>query len=160
MHISKDKGQWIFDEPLDQVIERTQSLINALDNVNYIVLVGGFSDLKYLQKRVRRLQNKELLFREVPCCFAIIQLLYKQEYQKQKRFLIGGRAYCDDIFEKHFTFGALLRTPNEECQQIGLLLVEIGKGDNRDFEMNVQLAFGGTAIQVEVRDGHGRFVVI
>ncbi|WAQ99934.1 LOW QUALITY PROTEIN: HS12A-like protein [Mya arenaria] len=53
MHISKGKGQWIFNETIDRVIERTQLLLYALEDVDYIVLVGEFSESKYLQTRMK-----------------------------------------------------------------------------------------------------------
>ncbi|XP_052791959.1 heat shock 70 kDa protein 12A-like [Mya arenaria] len=215
MRILKDKGQWIFDETIDQVIERTQSLLNALEDVDYIVLVGGFSESKYLRTRMKAefgdkvvepteprtaVMRGAVLFGHNPA--AIQTRVSKYTYgiatmkhfepglhSEQKRILIGGRAYCDDIFEKHVTIGqeiivgqsmkeityhptiakqtqATLQVfasskedpeyvTDEGCQHVGSLLVEMDTGGNRNFKIKVKLIFGGTEIQVKVRDEHG-----
>ncbi|XP_052791960.1 heat shock 70 kDa protein 12B-like [Mya arenaria] len=110
-------------------------------------------------------------------------------HSEKKRIVIDGRAYCDDIFEKHVTIGqeitvgqsmkeityyptiddhahAVLHVfasskenpeyvTDGDCRHVGLVLVEMDTGGNRNFEIKVKLIFGGTEIQVEVRDGHG-----
>ncbi|XP_052793297.1 heat shock 70 kDa protein 12A-like [Mya arenaria] len=218
MHISKDKGQWIFDETIDQIIERTQSLINMLENVDYIVLVGGFSESKYFQTRMKAefgdkvvaptasksaVMKGAVLFGQSPASIqtrvskytygiATMEHFKPEIHSENKLIVIDGFEYCDDIFERLVTIGQEITVgqymkemtyyPNiddqahfvlqvfassvenpkyvtdEDCQQIGLLLVEIDTGGNRDFEIKVQLVFGGTEIQVEVWDGHGNLI--
>ncbi|XP_052793291.1 heat shock 70 kDa protein 12A-like [Mya arenaria] len=218
MHISKDKGQWIFDETIDQIIERTQSLLNVLENVDYIVLVGGFSESKYLQTRMKAefgdkvvapteprtaVMKGAVLFGQRPTAIqtrvskytygiATMEHFKPEIHSENKRIVIDGHDYCDDIFEKHVTIGQEITVgqnmkemtyhptiddqahfvlqvfasstenpkyvTDEECQQIGLLLVEIDTGGNRNFEIKVKLVFGGTEIQVEVRDGLGNLI--
>ncbi|XP_052791962.1 heat shock 70 kDa protein 12B-like [Mya arenaria] len=113
-------------------------------------------------------------------------------HSEEKRIVIDGREYCDDIFEKHVSIGqeitveqnmnemtyyptidnqahAVLQVfasskenpkyvTDEDCQQVGLLLIEMKKNHKRDFGIKVKLIFGGTEIQVEVRDGHGNTI--
>ncbi|WAQ99452.1 HS12B-like protein [Mya arenaria] len=218
MCISKSIGQRIFNETIDLVIEEMQILLKALKllgSVDYIVLVGGFSESKYLQTRMKAefgikvvapaeprtaVMKGAVLFGQNPA--AIKARVSKYTYgiatmirfepglhSEKKRMMIRGRAYCDDIFEKHVTIGqeitvgqtmkectyhptlsnqahAVLQVfasskenpkyvTDEDCRQVGLVLVEMDTGGNRNFELKVKLIFGGTEIQVEVRDGHG-----
>ncbi|WAQ99930.1 HS12B-like protein [Mya arenaria] len=215
MLISKHKGQWIFDEIIDQVIE---FLFIMLQDAEYIVLVGGFSESKYLQKRMKAefgdkvvapteprtaVMRGAVLFGQSPASIqtrvskytygiATMEHFKPGIHSENKRIVINGHEYCDDIFEKivtigqeitvrqnmkemtyhptiddqaHFVlqvFASSTENPkyvtDEDCQQIGLLLVEIDTGGNRDFEIKVKLIFGGTEIQVEVRDGHGNLI--
>ncbi|XP_052793286.1 heat shock 70 kDa protein 12A-like isoform X2 [Mya arenaria] len=218
MFISKDKGQWIFDKTIDQVIERTQILLKVIGDVDYIVLVGGFSESKYLQTRMKEtfgdkivapieprtaVMRGAVLFGQSPAAIqtrvskytygiATMNRFKPEIHLEEKRIVIDGHEYCDDIFEKHVTIGqeitvgqnmkemtyhptidnqahAVLQVfasskespeyvTDEDCQQVGLVLVELNTDRKRDFEIKVKLIFGGTEIQVEVRDGHGKSI--
>ncbi|WAQ99923.1 HS12A-like protein [Mya arenaria] len=218
MHISKEKGQQIFDETIDRIIEETQILLKALEmlgNVDYIVLVGGFSESKYFQTKMKEkfgdkvvapAEPRTAVMRGAVLCghnpaaiqtrvskytygIATMKHFKRGIHPEEKRIVLDGKVYCDDIFEKHVTIGHEIKVDqtmkeityypiiddqahaalqvfvsskdnpkyvtDEGCRQVGLLLVNMDTGGNRNFEIKVKLICGGTEIQVEVRDGHG-----
>ena len=132
----------LFDTAVHKIVDRITDILKSVNNVNALVLVGGFSESPYLQRRMKKefgdrvtiLSPKEpasavikgaVMYGHNPqvidsrVCkytYGIARMMrFKDYHSRRKRIVVSGVSWCDDLFNKHIEVGQTVHV-NEDFE--------------------------------------------
>jgi len=130
LFIAVDLVKTIFDETVNKIVKVTESLLDKVDRIDNVIMVGGFSESPYLREVMKeKLDNLMIpleepsgavlkgavIFGHAPGAIdsRICQYTYgiarmekfKEYHPERKKVVIDGKPHCDDIFDKHIEIG-------------------------------------------------------
>ncbi|KAK3609225.1 hypothetical protein CHS0354_035164 [Potamilus streckersoni] len=120
-----------FDQTLSNIIHHVSDLLRKVPDLSYIVMVGGFSESEYVYNRMQEMFGTKVLRPDEPsgavlkgavlfgdCHTIITRRISKYSYgiarmikfkpgfhPPEKKKIIDGFAYVDDVFNKHIEVG-------------------------------------------------------
>ncbi|KAL3863755.1 hypothetical protein ACJMK2_005492 [Sinanodonta woodiana] len=133
-----------FDQTLSNIIHLVSDLLHKVPDLSYIVMVGGFSESRYVYNRMQEMFTTKVLRPDEPsgavmkgavlfgdCHTIITRRISKYSYgiarmvkfkpgfhPPEKKRIIDGFAYVDDIFNKHIEIGQSIAIGQDvECQE-------------------------------------------
>lgn len=140
MSIDADQGKQLFDGTIKQICIAASDLIGTVNDIEYIILVGGFSESPYLQIVMKQIFGTKIIVPKEPsnavvmgavmfghdpavitsriCRYtygiAQVRKFKTGQHPERKKVLIDGIEHCDDIFNKHIEIGAEVSLALEE----------------------------------------------
>ena len=131
LFISEQLMEDIFSSAVTQIVEKTTELLQNVENIEYIILVGGFSDSVYLQNVMRKNFDNLIILPKDPSgavlkgavmyghnttaissrrcryTYGIARMIKfdANSHPGRKKIKIGDFTYCDDAFNKHIEVG-------------------------------------------------------
>jgi len=212
---SEALGRSMFLKGFDKICEAIEAVRNKVDDLNKVVMVGGFSESQFLELIMTEkfkdfiLTSKEpgkavlhgavmygnkpttIATRICPFTYGIARMVkFKPEHPAEKRVTIDGKDYCDDTFNIHIRKGAKVSVNHKDdakyhmyyrptqnlaqtllqvyasentdpefigeegCTRIGQAVVELDPNSNMRSEIWIKLIFGGTELELVVKDGN------
>ena len=140
MVIQLELAKEIFNEAISKIVEKITDLFKEVDNLQAVVLVGGFSESKFLRNTImEKFQNKiRVIWPEEPSS-AVIKgavingqqpkaidsrvckytygigrmMKFKPYHPHDKLVNINGVEWCDDLFNKHIEIGQTVRLDDD-----------------------------------------------
>ncbi|XP_052278656.1 heat shock 70 kDa protein 12A-like isoform X2 [Dreissena polymorpha] len=128
-----------FDDAIDKIVRLINDLLNKVSGIDDIVLVGGFSESKYLQTVMRSTfgnkiiipsyqssavqhgaviygyEQKGIASRVCKYTYGIARMMeFKSYHLLSKRVTIDGVDFCDDIFYKHIEIGTTVNVADAQ----------------------------------------------
>ncbi|WAQ99288.1 HS12A-like protein [Mya arenaria] len=217
IYIAEDIARQLFDDALKNICEATLGIMQKVEKIEKIILVGGFSESPYLEMVMREKFNDLVDFpkepsgavlrgavrfgqkpttistRVCPYTYGIARMVnFKSFHPPTKKVTIGGIEYCDNVFNIHISKGTKVSVENKHlatehkyyrplhemsqtsievyasdkpdpefvdepgCRQIGLAVVDIDPTGDMGSRIWVKLIFGGTELELVVRDEKSR----
>jgi len=129
----------MFQEPIDKIVQTTQDLLSKVENINQIVTVGGFSQSPYLHSQLKTSFGNIIFMPEEPSLavlkgavmfgfnptsivsrvckktYGIARMMkFKPHHPVNKKRVLGGVEYCDDLFCKHIEIGTPVKVGDED----------------------------------------------
>ncbi|WAR20802.1 HS12A-like protein [Mya arenaria] len=175
MFITEAQVKELFQEAATKVRKFTQYILDEVENISHIIMVGGFSESPYLQSKMRNnfgnadpsgavlkgvvlygQNSRQISARVCKKTYGIARMMkFKPHHPPHKKITIDKIDYCDDLFNKHIEIGTK-RNPTfvdeDGCEFVGLIKIEIDpEGDIWSIIM-VKMLFGGTELRIKVRD--------
>lgn len=131
MFLTENLMKDIFNSAVKQIIDKTAELLNEVDNIEHILLVGGFSESLYLQNEMKQnFDNLAILpkepsgavlrgavmyghhttaisSRKCRYTYGIARMIKFEpgKHPDKKKVKMGDFTYCDDAFNKHIEVG-------------------------------------------------------
>ncbi|WAQ99933.1 HS12A-like protein [Mya arenaria] len=138
MFITEAQAKELFQEAATKVREFTQDILDKVENISHIIMVGGFSESPYLQSEMRNNFDNLIVLPEEPSgavlkgavlygqdsgqisarvckkTYGIARMMkFKPDHPLHKKITIGNRDYCDDLFNKHIEIGTKVSIDSE-----------------------------------------------
>ena len=151
MVISLDLAKDMFNEAVNKIVEKTNELLQAVNNIEAVVLVGGFSESPYLNRVMKAKFDGNRVFhnsiqvltpkepasavikgavinghqptaidsRVCKYTYGIGRMMWFDEHAHpiNKRIVVDGKVWCDDLFNKHIEIGQTVRLGDEFKEQ-------------------------------------------
>ncbi|KAK3577080.1 hypothetical protein CHS0354_037109 [Potamilus streckersoni] len=141
--ISSKLLQTFFDGAISNINDEVKSLLQKLPQVSYILMVGGFSESPYLQKNMQIMFGDKILIPPGPSeavvkgavmfghnpsvisqrvcryTYGIERMMRFKEgvHPAQKKVIVNGFEYVDNLFNKHITRGDVIKIGNNPRAQ-------------------------------------------
>lgn len=143
MIIDVDQTKSFFDGTIKQICEATSKLIETVGDIDYVIMVGGFSESPYLQSVMRQQFGSKVIIPSEPsgavvkgavmfgheptvittrlCKYtygiAQVRKFKKGLHPDRKKVMINEVEHCDDIFNKHIEIGTEISLDLEETAE-------------------------------------------
>lgn len=138
MFIAAELMKTLFDYAVQRVREATEKLLKEVDDINFIIMVGGFSESPYVQKVMKEgfgniivmpaepsgavvkgaviygHKRDAISSRRCKFTYGIARMVkFKSHHPQKKRITVDGVDYCDDLFNKHIEIGTEVSMESE-----------------------------------------------
>ncbi|XP_052277819.1 heat shock 70 kDa protein 12A-like isoform X2 [Dreissena polymorpha] len=130
IYLDEDIGRSLFDDEVTKIKNTTKEILSKIENIQKIIMVGGFSESPYLELVMKECFGNLVTFpkepsaavllgavmfgqhprhistRVCPFTYGIAKLVdFKAYHPETKRVTINGKDYCDDVFNIHIAKG-------------------------------------------------------
>ncbi|KAL3879977.1 hypothetical protein ACJMK2_032251 [Sinanodonta woodiana] len=143
LNISSKLFQTFFDGAIRNIQDEVQTLLRKLPQVSYILMVGGFSESLYVQKKMRAKFGDMIIIPPGPTeavvkgavmfghspdviservcryTYGIERMMRFKEgiHPARKKFVVDGVEYVDNLFNKHITRGNVVKIGKDPRSQ-------------------------------------------
>ncbi|XP_052772690.1 heat shock 70 kDa protein 12B-like [Mya arenaria] len=133
MFITEAQVKELFQEAATKVRKFTQYILDEVENISHIIMVGGFSESPYLQSKMRNnfgnadpsgavlkgvvlygQNSRQISARVCKKTYGIARMMkFKPHHPPHKKITIDKIDYCDDLFNKHIEIGTKVNIDSE-----------------------------------------------